>query len=181
LENNANEQDGSRDTSTRRRLLTGAAIAVGSLAVGSEASAQATAADKPGSGNNEKRTSLHQSIDLKATPHRIYEALMSATQFAALTGMAAKIDATAGGAFSTFGGMIVGRTIELVADQRIVQAWRPATWKPGKYSIVRFELQPRGAEPTLLLDHTAFPEGGFDSLDSGWHERYWEPQKKYLA
>jgi uncharacterized protein YndB with AHSA1/START domain len=184
LGNSAHENNGLADTSTRRRLLTGAAIAISGLAVGAEASArarQATSGDKPGSENNRTRTSLHQAIELKASPHRIYEALLTAARFAALTGMSAKIDANAGGAFSTFGGMIVGRNIELVADQRIVQAWRPATWKAGIYSIVKFELQSGDSETTLLLDHTGFPVGDFEGLDSGWHERYWEPLKKYLA
>ena len=50
---------------------------------------------------------------------------------------------SAGGAFTTFGKLIEGRNIELVPNQRIVQAWRPASWEPGLYSIVRFELKPR--------------------------------------
>ena len=76
--------------------------------------------------------------------------------------MPATIDATAGGAFSTFGGLIEGRNIELIPNQRIVQAWRPTHWDPGVYSIVRFELKPKGSETTVVLDHTGFPEGEFD-------------------
>jgi hypothetical protein len=33
----------------------------------------------------------------------------------------------------------------------------------------------------VILDHTGFPEGRFAGLDSGWHEHYWEPLKKYFA
>jgi activator of HSP90 ATPase len=126
-------------------------------------------------------TSLSQEIEFKASPHRVYEALLSSKQFAAFTKMAAKIEPKAGGAFSMFGGMIVGRTIELVTDKRIVQAWRPATWHAGDYSIVRFDLKPHGAGTTLELLHKGFPDGDHDSLDSGWHERYWEPLNKYLT
>ena len=80
-----------------------------------------------------------------------------------------------------FGGLIVGRNIELVPNERIVQAWRPAHWDPGVYSVVKYELRKKDSQTILILDHTGFPEGDFASLNSGWHERYWEPLKKYLA
>jgi activator of HSP90 ATPase len=77
--------------------------------------------------------------------------------------------------------LIVGRNIELVLDQRIVQAWRPTHWDPGVYSMVKFELKPEQSATTLILDHTGFPEGDFDGLDSGWPIRYWKPLAAYLA
>src|SRR5262249_28340806 len=99
----------------------------------------------------------------------------------AFTSMPAEIDPKAGGAFSMFGGLIVGRNVELVPNQRIVQAWRPASWDPGVYSIVKFELEAHGPRTTVVLDHTGFPEGSFRHLDSGWYGRYWEPLKRFLA
>jgi activator of HSP90 ATPase len=95
--------------------------------------------------------------------------------------MPAEIDPKAGGAFTTFGGQIEGRTVELVANQRVVQAWRPTHWDPGVYSIVRFELKPQGAGAIVVLDHTGFPEGDFDHLTWGWNAHYWEPLKKFFA
>ena len=55
-------------------------------------------------------------------------ALLSSKEFVRrFSGMPAEIDPKVGGAFSMFGGLIVdGVTVELVADKRIVQAWRPA-------------------------------------------------------
>jgi activator of HSP90 ATPase len=116
-----------------------------------------------------------------ASPQRIYEALLNSKQFAAFSGMPADIDAKAGGAFSMFGGMIVGRNVELVAKVRVVQAWRPTHWDPGAYSIVKFELKEKGAGSTLVLDHRGFPEGEFDSLEAGWKAHYFERLKKYLT
>jgi activator of HSP90 ATPase len=119
---------------TRRRVIAGAALAFGGLALGHDGWGNAqTPAMKDASGAvaNERRTSLHQEVSFKASPQRIYDVLLDSKQFAALTGMAAEIDSKAGGAFSTFGGMIEGRTVELVPGQRIVQAWRPAQWDPG--------------------------------------------------
>jgi activator of HSP90 ATPase len=167
---------------TRRQAVAGFAITVGTLAAPSKvwAEMQQPMPEKPAPAN-QMRTSLHQEVDFKATPQRIYEVLLDSKQFAALTGMAAEIDPKAGGAFSMFDGVIVGRNIELIPNQRIVQAWRPKYWSPGVYSLVKFELKPRGSEATVVLDHTGFPEGDFDGLNSGWKPRYWDPLKKFLV
>jgi activator of HSP90 ATPase len=118
---------------------------------------------------------------LKTSPQRIYEALLDSKRFAAITGAPAEIDSNAGGAFSIFGKLIEGRNIELVTNQRIVQAWRPASWEPGLYSIVRFELKTHNSQTTIILDHTGFPEGDFDHLEWGWNKHYWEPLKKSFS
>ena len=167
---------------SRRQAIAGIAITLGSMTTAPKlwGSAQKPVKEIPSTPANQKRTSLHQEVDLKASPQRIYEVLLDSKQFAACTGMPAEIDPKAGGAFSMFGGMIVGRTIELLLSQRIVQAWRPAHWDPGVYSLVRFELKPRASETTIILDHTGFPEGDYDSLSTGWESHYWGPLKKFL-
>jgi activator of HSP90 ATPase len=126
--------------------------------------------------------SIRQAVIIKSGPQRVYDALLDAKQFSAFTGGApAEIDSKAGGAFSCFGGMITGRNVELMPNQRIVQAWRARNWPEGVYSIVRFELDAQGSETRLTLDHSAFPEGNAEHLEGGWHKMYWEPLKKYLA
>jgi activator of HSP90 ATPase len=169
---------------TRRQVIAGVTVAVGSLAAGSEVlgkSEQQAMKEPPSTGADKTRTFLHQEILIKASPQRIYEVLLDSKQFAAFTGMREQIDPKAGGAFVMFGGLIEGRNVELIPNQRIVQAWRPTSWDPGVYSIVRFELKAQGSGTVVVLDHTGFPEGKFAGLDSGWHERYWEPLKKFLA
>lgn len=169
---------------TRRHAITGIAVALCSAAAGSRtrASAQTPAMQQtPGTAANQARTSLHQEIELSATPQRIFDVLLDSKLFAAFTGMTATIDPKPGGAFSIFGGMIEGRNIEIISGQRIVQAWRRTSWDPGVYSIVHFELKSSAAGTLVILDHTGFPEGDFDHLDPGWHLRYWDPLKKYLA
>jgi activator of HSP90 ATPase len=168
---------------TRRQVIAGVAVAFGGLATSASTwgKAQQATAEAPSTGADKLRTYLHQEVDIKASPQRIYEVLLDSKQFAVFTGLPAEIDPKAGGAFSMFGGLIVGRNVELIANQRIVQAWRPASWDAGVYSIVKFELKEQGSGTRVVLDHTGFPEGKFGGLDSGWHERYWEPLKKFLA
>jgi activator of HSP90 ATPase len=174
---------------TRRRAIVGAAMTFGGLALGS-AKAWARAEEEI----SHTAESIHQEVVFKASRKRIYEALTDAKQFdhvvqlsdAMKTRMppgapSTQISAEVGGVFSTFGGIIVGRQIELVPNERIVQAWRPAYWKPGVYSIVKFELAENGSETKLVLDHKGFPEGDGQSLLKGWNENYWEPLAKYLA
>jgi activator of HSP90 ATPase len=173
-----------RESPTRRQMIASAAIVFGGLAAGSKLwgkSQQQSMQEKPSSGANPTRTSLHQEAEFKRSLQRVYEVFLDSKQFAACTGMPAEIDPKAGGAFSMFGGLIIGRNVELVPNVRIVQAWRPTHWGPGVYSIVRFEFKLQDSGTVIVLDHTGFPEGEYDDLDWGWHNHYWDTLKKYLA
>lgn len=130
--------------------------------------------------------SIRQEVHIKASPDRVYEALLDARRFSAFTGAPAEIDPTSGGAFSCFGGIITGRNVELLSNRRIVQAWRVSMWPEGHYSIVKFELQPQGSQTLLVMDHVGFPPEmrahlNGEHADGGWQRQYWEPLKKYLA
>ncbi len=171
---------------SRRRALTAIAATMATAALtrsgAQEPSAPAPSmAQKPSTGAHQSLTAIHYEIDFHPSPQRLYEAILDPKQFAAFSGMPATIDPTPGGAFSQFAGQIEGRTVELIPNQRIVQAWRPSHWDPGIYSIVHFEFRPRAAETTLIFDHTGFPVGDYDHLDWGWHNHYWDPLKKFLA
>jgi hypothetical protein len=61
-----------------------------------------------------------------------------------------------------------------------VQAWRPASWAAGVYSIVRFELVAGGPGTRIVLDHAGFTEDKWEGLNVGWPKMYWEPLRKYL-
>jgi len=163
---------------TRRQTLAALATLTATAIVRAQ---QPSMAQKPSTTAHNDLTAIHYEIDFKAAPKRFYQAILDQKQFADFSGLAATIDPSPGGAFSVFGGLIVGRNVELVPNQRIVQAWRPTHWDPGIFSIVRFELKPRGDELTLIFDHTGFPAGEYDHLDFGWHSHYWDPLKKYLA
>ncbi len=166
---------------TRRDLIAGA-LALASLDL--------AAAEDSISKNAE---SIHQEPEFAASRARVYEALLDAKQFAKVmqlsaavqSGMAlgdrpTEISRQVGGAFTLYGGHIVGRQIELVSNARIVQAWRVVDWKPGMYSIAKFELVEAGAGTRIVFDHTGFPAGQAQHLAEGWSENYWAPLRKYL-
>jgi activator of HSP90 ATPase len=174
--------------SDRRRWILRTAVAASGFAAGATI---LRAADDDG-GLSHNAGAIHQEVVLKAPPKRVYEVLTDAAQFqkvqllAGITGLdiagnPAVIHREAGGSFSLFAGYVIGRQVELVPDQRIVQAWRAGSWQPGAYSIVRFELADQGGTTKLVFDHTGFPAGTGDHLASGWKEHYWEPLQKFLA
>jgi activator of HSP90 ATPase len=151
-----------------------AAIAIQGLA------AQQPTTEHTGTTAPLKSITIHREIDFTASPQRVYEALMDVKQFTAFSGRPAEINREVGGAFTVFAGHIVGRNLELVPNQRIVQAWRAVTWSEGIYSIAKFELKPQGSGTHLIFDHTGFPEELKDHLAEGWESNYWSLLKKYL-
>lgn len=168
------------------------AIGVAGIAVRSVDSAHA--ADAPAAwGLGSGAEVIHQERVFKASRKRVYEALTDNNQFdqivrlsGAMQGLPAgsppnHVSASVGGDFLIFGGYISGRIVELVPNERIVQAWRTATWKPGVFSIARFELAEQGADTKLVFDHTGFPQGLGNHLAPGWIEHYWDPMEKFLA
>jgi activator of HSP90 ATPase len=174
---------------TRRQLITGAAFAFGGLVMGST---DVRAQIEPEISNAAE--SIHQEAVINASPKRVYEALTDARQFNEVTKIAAARDPAisleksptvisrdVGGAFSLFGGIILGRHVELVPNTRIVQAWRVRYWDPGAYSIARFQLVEQGTATKIVFDHTGFPKGDAKTLASGWKAHYWEPLARFFA
>lgn len=174
---------------TRRQAIVGVAAAIGGLTMGS-GRAWARADDEI----SHTCAAIHQEMVFKASRKRVYEALTETKQFdkvvrlseAMKGGMppgaaSTEIGREAGGAFTIFGGYIVGRIIELVPNERIVQAWRTGSWELGVYSIAKFALVEQGAGTKIVFDHTGFPKDEAEHLASGWKANYWEPLEKYLG
>jgi len=172
----------------RRQMLVAATAGVTALGVGS---LHGMARREDGVARSAEV--IHQEPVFKANPKRVYEALTDAKQFekviqlsaAVQSGMAlgkepTQISREAGGPFTLFRGHILGRQIELVPNERIVQAWRVATWNPGVYSIAKFELTEKGFGTKLVFDHVGFPDGQGQHLAEGWKGNYWAPLEKYL-
>ena len=148
---------------------------------------QSTMSQLPSTGAPLKSITIHQEVDFKASPERLYEILLDSNQFSEFSAQSsefsaksAQIDRAVGGAFSLFDGHIVGRNIELIPNQRIVQAWRVVDWPAGVYSIVKFELKSQGSGTHLVFDHTGFPEKWRDHLAAGWQSHYWDLLTRYL-
>jgi len=145
-------------------------------------------ADRNATTDSSKSITIHQEVAFKVSPEKVYAALLSSKQFSESTtksggpfsATSAKIDARVGGSFSVFDGHIFGIVLELVPNQRIVEAWRVVDWPAGIYSIARFELIAEGGGSKLIFDHTGFPAGLKEHLATGWQEHYWDALTKYF-
>lgn len=185
--NDRNEVAVAMTGTTRRQMIVGAATALGTIGLGATRSWAASETELSHSAE-----AIHQEPVFQASRNRAYEALTDARQFdkvmrlsAAMKSMAtgtkpAEISTDVGGAFSLFGGYITGRQLELVPNQRIVQAWRSMGWHQSEYSIARFDLVEQGSATKIIFDHRGFPEGTGQHLLEGWNGNYWEPLEKYL-
>lgn len=123
---------------------------------------------------------IEHTIDFPAGPQAVYDALMDSAKHAAFTGAPAEITASPGGAFACYGGRIGGYTLDLAEGKRIVQAWRPANFPEGVFTLVTYTLAAEGAGTRLSFTQQAVPDSAYDHLDAGWHDRYWKPLRAYL-
>jgi uncharacterized protein YndB with AHSA1/START domain len=192
--------------STRRHWIGATAAAIGGLAASASGASTldatafgktspGTIAARPADENGLSKTAeaIHQETIFKVSPKRIYDALTDEEQFQKiellslampaqdLKNKPAKIIREVGGSFSIFGAFIVGRQLELVPNQRIVQAWREIIWAPGIFSIAKFELVEQGTGTKLVFDHTGFPAGAGEHLAVGWKSHYWDSLEKFSA
>ena len=178
------QTNNSGEPRSRRIFIAGMAASFGGMISGGSLLAEPIMQNMqnvPAKPENMHRTAIHQEVIIKASPLRIYDILLDSKKFAAMTGAPATIDPKVGGSFTMFGGLIVGRNIELVPGRLVVQAWRPTHWSAGVYSIAKFALAPKDASTLITFDHTGFPEGEYDHLEWGWNNHYWESLKKYVA
>src|SRR5947208_10733849 len=135
---------------TRRHVLAGVAMTFGGLALGLTKVRAAT-------GEEISRTaeSIHQEKVFKASRNRVYEALTDTKQFNEVTKISAakdprvslekaatEISQEVGGAFTLFGGIILGRHFELVP-----KAHRPglARGQLGSRCLLGCEIRAPGA------------------------------------
>ncbi len=180
-------KNGKSIETTRRKAIAGAIMMAAGAAMGPS---RAWAETEDISHTAE---SIHQETLIKTSRDKIFDALTDTSQFdkvikigsgmntAGLGNKPTEISRELGGPFTIFGGHIVGRQIELVANERIVQCWRVVDWAPGTYSIAKFELMEQGSATKIVFDHTGFPKGLGKHLADGWNSHYWEPLQKFLA
>jgi activator of HSP90 ATPase len=161
---------------------------------GSSERAAAAGAPAQAEGLSHSAESIHQEVSFSAACPRLYAALTDARAFDAVTRLsdaatlvtapgaqATAIGSDPGSPFTLFGGYITGRNLEMLPDQRLVQAWRAGGWPAGDYSVVRFSLTAASGGCRLVFDHRGFPPGQGASLLFGWRGHYWEPLARFLA
>ena len=115
-------------------------------------------------------------------PEVLYKAWLSSKQHSEMTGSAAKVEPRVGGRFSAWDGYITGKTLELHAPNRIVQAWRTGEFaESDPDSRVEIKLESVEGGTKLTLTHSEIPAGQAASYQSGWKEWYFAPMQEYFG
>jgi activator of HSP90 ATPase len=115
---------------------------------------------------------------LPASPKEIYNAWLSSEGHSQMTGSQAEVQGSSGGTFTAWDGYIWGKTLELEANHRIVQAWRTSEFPEGSSDSrveILLEEDPNGTKITLT--HTDIPDGQGDGYKQGWEDFYFTPMR----
>lgn len=127
-----------------------------------------------------KTDNIFQVIEINSTQEKVYEALTNEKLHAEFTGMSAHIENKVGGVFEVTDGESFGYTVNLVPNQRIVQAWSHKSFSEGFFSTVHIDLEKTPEGVRLNFNHLGVPEEHSGWLTEGWKRIYWEPLKQFL-
>lgn len=124
---------------------------------------------------------IKQTVIIKASGKKVYDAFMNEEQHKDFTGFTAKIGNKVGGKFITCGQRNYGYTLFLKPGERIVQAWAHQDFPDNQYSIVDIKLeQTKDGYTKLVFHQLGTPANCVDWLIPGWKSTYWTPLKNYL-
>lgn len=117
---------------------------------------------------------------IAATPAQLYRAWLEGEQHAKMTGSPATGSAEVGAKFTAWDGYISGENLELVPDQRIVQAWRTAEFAASEPdSRVELTLEAVDGGCRLCITHAELPAHGMQ-YQKGWVDHYFTPMKAHF-
>ena len=123
---------------------------------------------------------IKQSVEFRASPEEVYEALMDSKKHARFTGAPATVSRKVGGKFSVWDGYAEGKNLELAPGKKIVQSWRASDWPEGAESKVVYEFAKTKKGTKLTFTQTGVPEEFVGDIRQGWKDFYWVPMKKML-
>jgi uncharacterized protein YndB with AHSA1/START domain len=115
---------------------------------------------------------------LNATPSEVYMALTNPFTIRLWTSEDAEMSTVPGTEFSIMGGSIVGKNIEFIEDQKMVQQWYFGD--EGAPSIVTIKLFPHKEGTSVELSHTNIPDDAYDDIIDGWDNIYFGNLEEYF-
>lgn len=114
-------------------------------------------------------------------PSVIYHAWLDSDLHMKMTGGEASCSNQIGSSFSAWDGYILGKNLELIENEKIVQSWRTSEFSSkDEDSIITIYIRktPNGTE--LTLHHKNIPKGQMTQYKKGWVEHYFTPMKEFF-
>lgn len=128
------------------------------------------------------RSTIFKTVVLPASAGELYTMYMDPAVHGEFTGAPAKISEDPGSAFEAFGGLLKGRTLQVVKSRLIIQSWRSVNFAnddPDSTLIIMFTPE-EAAAGRIDLIHIDVPESDFQGVSGGWESRYFAPWLEYL-
>ena len=116
---------------------------------------------------------------LPASPEEVYQALTYPATLQLWTGARAEMSTIPGSEFSLWDGDIVGKNLEFISHQKIVQQW----YFEGQdaISIVTIKLHPHKSGCSVELRHVNIPDEAYEEMLQGWVEMYFGALEDFYA
>lgn len=115
---------------------------------------------------------IRVTMHIKASPEEVYRALTNSFAIELWSGEPAQMEAVAGSEFSLWNGDIVGKNIEFVENEMIVQQWyfdEDENMPPSIASIRLFEDK---NQTRVEVIHENVPEEARENIYEGWKFNY---------
>ena len=112
---------------------------------------------------------------LDASPADLYNALTNPVMIEIWSGEPAVMSTEPGSDFSLWDGEIVGRNLEFVADQKIVQQW---FFGEETDSVVTIKLHADKSGTNVEVSQTNIPDDAYDNMVEGWESDYFGSLKE---
>jgi activator of HSP90 ATPase len=113
---------------------------------------------------------LKRYYKIKATPEEVFTALTNSFTIELWSGYPAVMDDQEGTEFSLWEGDIVGKNLEIIKNEKIVQEWYFGDQE--EKSIVTIELFSDKKATRVKLEHTNIPDEAFENMKEGWNKFY---------
>jgi len=107
---------------------------------------------------------------ISAPPEDVYLALTTPATLHLWTGENAEMSTEPGSEFSLWEGSIVGKNLEFIPDEMIVQQWYFGV--QSEESVVTIKLHNHDQGTSVELRHTNIPDEAYDEIIEGWDEMY---------
>jgi activator of HSP90 ATPase len=128
------------------------------------------------------RSTIFKTVVLPAPAAELYSMYMDPVVHAAFTGAPAKISEDADSVFEAFGGLLKGRTLQVVKPRLIIQSWRSVNFADDDRdsTLIIMFTEEEDSAGRIDLVHLDVPESDFQGVSGGWESRYFAPWLEYL-
>lgn len=107
---------------------------------------------------------------INAEPSDVYSAITNPFTIELWSGYPAKMSTEPNSEFSLWDGDITGKNLEFEQDKKVVQEWYFGDQK--ERSIVTIEIERKGENSLVTVEHTNIPDDDFADIAEGWREFY---------